>query len=98
MAGPCRGVVLSCIAPELLQVGGRVGQVLEVPRRVWHACARAGEPAQAENVLRQVLVASGIAPDTKSYNGLLTAHANAQPAQWQGALETLEAMLAAGEI
>ena len=42
MAGPCRGVVLSCIAPELLQVGGRVGQVLEVPRRVWHACARAG--------------------------------------------------------
>ena len=74
------------LAPDLICCNAAIG-----------ACARAGEPAQAENVLRQVLVASGIAPDTKSYNGLLTAHANAQPAQWQGALETLEAMLAAGE-
>jgi len=74
------------LAPDLICCNAAIG-----------ACARAGEPAQAENVLRQVLVASGIAPDTKSYNGLLTAHANAQPAQWQGALETLEAMLAAGD-
>ena len=74
------------LAPDLICCNAAIG-----------ACARAGEPARAEHVLRQVLVTSGVTPDTKSYNGLLTAHANAQPAQWQGALETLEAMLAAGE-
>ena len=57
------------LAPDLICCNAAIG-----------ACARAGEPAQAENVLRQVLVASGVTPDTKSYNGLLTAHANAQPA------------------
>jgi len=56
------------------------------------ACARAGEPEQAHKVLREVLAANGITPDTKSFNGLLTAHANAQPVQWQPALETLESM------
>jgi len=73
------------LAPDLICCNAAIG-----------ACARAGEPAQAQTVLREVLAANGIAPDTKSYNGLLTAYANAQPAQWQGALETLEAFAADG--
>ena len=74
------------LAPDLICCNAAIG-----------ACARAGEPAQAQTVLREVLAANGITPDTKSYNGLLTAYANAQPAQWQGALETLEAMGLDGE-
>ena len=61
------------------------------------ACARAGEPEQAQRGLREVLPANGISPDTKSFNGLLTAYANAQPAQWEPAMETLEAMGAQGQ-
>ena len=69
------------LAPDLICCNAAIG-----------ACARAGAPEEARRVLREVLPAHGLQPDTKSLNGLLTAYANAQPAQWEPALAALQGM------
>jgi len=72
-------------APDLICLNAAIG-----------ACARGGAPDEARRLLRDVVPSLGLAPDATSFNGYITALANAEPPRWEGALDALGEMAAEG--